>query len=66
MDTLKPCAKRTHIHIRLTRDRKTFKTEALVVYVSPGLGMGIHFDERSVENQLIILDRWLGEAARNP
>jgi hypothetical protein len=50
----------------LTRDRETFKTEALVVYVSPGLGMGIHFDERSVENQLIILDRWLGEAARNP
>jgi len=65
VDTLKPSSKGALVRVRLTRGREAFESEATVVYVSPGLGMGVHFDPRSSEKDAGILDRWLGEAARN-
>jgi PilZ domain len=65
IDTLTPAPKGTHIRLRLMRGEETFETEARVVYVSPGLGMGIRFHEYAAEKQLVTLDRWLG-AATNP
>jgi len=47
------------------RGKEVFKTRALVVYVSPGLGMGVRFAEHVAESQLRILDSWLIDAARN-
>jgi PilZ domain len=65
IDTLNPAPKGTQIRLRLLRGQETFETEARVVYVSPGLGMGVRFHEYAVEKQLAALDRWLG-AAPNP
>jgi hypothetical protein len=42
-----------------------FQAQALVMYASPGLGMGVRFNEPLMEIQLNILDRWLMEAATN-
>ncbi|MGC1484334.1 MAG: PilZ domain-containing protein [Candidatus Acidiferrum sp.] len=65
LDTLNPTPKDAQIRLRLIRGEEAFETEARVVYASPGLGMGARFHEQVKENQLVILDRWLGEAARN-
>ncbi|MGA2096163.1 MAG: PilZ domain-containing protein [Candidatus Acidiferrum sp.] len=65
VDTLKPFPKGVRVNLRLIRGREVFETGAQVVYVSPGLGMGIHFDEQSAAKQLGTLDRWLSEAAKN-
>lgn len=65
VDTLKPSAKGAHVLVRLTHEGEVFESEATVAYVSPGLGMGVHFDERSAERGSAILDRWFDEAARN-
>ncbi len=65
LDTLNPAAKGSQIQLRLTRGQDVFATEARVVYVSQGRGMGVRFHEYVTESQLVILDRWLAEAARN-
>jgi hypothetical protein len=65
LDTVKPSVKGTMIQLRLTRGEELCQTQALVVYVSPGLGMGVRFHEYMTETQRHILDRWLGDAARN-
>lgn len=64
LDTLMPAPKGTQIQLRLVCGEEVFQTQAMVVYVSPGLGMGIRFDEQMSEHQLLILDRWLTNAAR--
>ncbi|HTQ62721.1 MAG TPA: PilZ domain-containing protein [Candidatus Solibacter sp.] len=66
VDTLRPPSIGARIHLRLTRAEEVFQTEGRVVYVSPGLGMGVRFREEVTDIQLAILDRWLGEAAKNP
>jgi hypothetical protein len=65
LDTVKPTPKGAMIQLRLTRGKELFQTKALVVYVSPGLGMGVRFHEHVTESQMPILDRWLSEASRN-
>lgn len=65
LDTLNPIPKGTGIQLRLIRGSEAFETAARVIYVSPGLGMGIRFSEEVAESQLLVLDRWLGQAARN-
>ena len=46
------------------RGQEVLQTAATVVYVSPGLGMGVRFDEKMSEDQLVTLDRWLTDAFR--
>jgi PilZ domain len=65
LDTLKPALKGAQIQLRLTRGEELFQTQARVVYVSAGRGMGVRFHEYVIESQLLILDRWLRDAARN-
>jgi hypothetical protein len=65
LDTLNPASKGSMIQLRLTRGEEIFQTQAKVVYVSPGRGMGVRIHEFVAENQLLILDRWLSEAARS-
>lgn len=65
VDTLNPAPKGTQIQLRLIRGKESFETQAKVVYVSPGLGMGIRFHEETSAQELAKLDRWLGHAARN-
>ena len=65
LDTLKPAPKGAQIQLRLMRGEEVFQAQALVMYASPGLGMGVRFNEPLMEIQLNILDRWLMEAATN-
>jgi hypothetical protein len=64
IDTLNPVPNGTAVLIRLFHGSETFEAPARVVYVSPGLGMGIAFNENLAPSQLAILDRWLAQAAR--
>jgi len=41
LDTLKPAPKGAHIQLRLMRGEEVFEAQALVMYASPGLGMGV-------------------------
>jgi PilZ domain len=66
VDTLKPSPKGTQIELRLIRGEEVFQAQALVMYSSPGLGMGVRFNEQVPGSQLNMLDRWLMDAARNP
>lgn len=65
IDTLNPIAKHSQIRLRLVQGEESFETEARVVYVSPGLGMGVRFYEYISKSQLAVLDVWLSEAERN-
>jgi hypothetical protein len=65
LDTLKPAPKGAQIQVRLLRGEEVFQAQALVMYASPGLGMGVRFNEAVAEGQLKILARWLAEAAAN-
>ena len=50
------------MNITLTRGGEQFETSGKVMYVSPGLGMGIKFDEPVDAAQLATLSRWLDNA----
>jgi len=64
VDTLQPPPKGALIRLRLTQRAETFETDAQVMYVSPGLGMGVRFADSVSSAQLAILERWLAEAAK--
>jgi hypothetical protein len=64
IDTLTPLPPGTQIKIQLRSGDEVFDTEARVVYMCPGLGMGIHWGTKPGEKQFSTLDRWLQEAAR--
>jgi hypothetical protein len=63
IDTLNPLASGTKVSVRLILGKDLFESSGTVRYVSPGLGMGIQFDEHIPMNLLSILDHWLEDAA---
>jgi hypothetical protein len=65
IDTLNPIAVGSQVYVRLLRGEEVFEAGARVMYVCPGLGMGVMFDKNVPENQLAILNRWLVQAARS-
>jgi hypothetical protein len=65
IDTLNPATVGTNISVRLRQDDETFSAAARVMYVCPGLGMGIKFDSETPGGQMAILDRWLEQVAAN-
>jgi hypothetical protein len=62
IDMLNPLPRSTQIDLRLTNQKEIFECMGTVVYVSPGLGMGVAFAENIPANQQAILDRWLAAA----
>jgi hypothetical protein len=64
IDTLTPLVKGTIVYVQLRQGRERFETICTVVYVNPGLGMGIQFHEPVLPGQLEILTRWLENAVR--
>ena len=62
IDTLSPLPVQTQIKIRLRSGDDVFETQARVVYVSPGLGMGIHWGTNPLEKDVAVLDGWLLKA----
>ena len=60
IDMLNPISEGTEVRLRFTHHEENFMAWARIVYVSPGLGMGLEFTD--VEDQhLARLDRWLSE-----
>jgi hypothetical protein len=66
VDTLNPFPQGSSVRIKLSRDDETFDALGKVMYVSQGLGMGIHFEESLPTKQLATLERWLQWAAQHP
>jgi PilZ domain len=66
IDMLSPLPRGTQVHVRLQNQKETFESAATVMYVSPGLGIGVAFAENLPANQLEVLDRWLAAAKSSP
>jgi hypothetical protein len=64
IDTLNPIPAGSQVSIRLQHENELFEADARIVYVSPGLGMGIAFLPNVLPSQQAILDRWLATAAK--
>jgi hypothetical protein len=67
LDMLNPLPRGTKIQIRLQNEKETFESPGTVIYVSPGLGIGVAFAENLSASQRAVLDRWVTAAAKaNP
>ncbi len=66
VDTSSPYRSGSAIHIKLTCGNESFEAQGTVRYVSPGLGMGVLFEEQIAAKQLAVLNRWLQIAAQQP
>jgi hypothetical protein len=64
IDMLNPLPRGTQLHVRLHNQKEVFESPATVMYVSPGLGIGVAFAEDLPATQMEILDRWLAAAAK--
>jgi hypothetical protein len=64
IDMIQPLPRGTQIHVRLQNQGEVFESPARVIYVSPGLGIGVAFAGNVPANQQAILDRWLAGAAK--
>jgi PilZ domain len=64
IDSLNPIPAGSTVRVRLVHHGESLEINAHVVYVSPGLGMGIAFNEPIPAVTLVTLDRWLNESAR--
>jgi hypothetical protein len=62
---LNPLPRGTQVQVRLHNQKERFDSAATVMYVSPGLGIGVAFAGGLAAEQLEILDRWLAIAAKN-
>ena len=59
IDTLNPTPSKTVVRVRLTHHGEELELPGRIVYVSPGLGMGVRFDDSLTPAQLNVLDRWV-------
>jgi len=64
IDMLTPLPQGAQIRVRLHHQEETFESAATVIYVSPGLGMGVAFAANLEANQQVVLDRWLAATAK--
>ncbi len=62
LDFLNPIPNGTDIIVKISRDNGVFETPAKVVYVHPGMGMGIRFTDTKPMQQAI-LTRGIAELA---
>jgi len=60
VDVLNTLPEGTTIRLKITRDQGEFATAGRIIYVQPGMGMGVAFVEIPTD-QLKILDDWLSE-----
>jgi PilZ domain len=65
IDTLQPLPTGANVKVLLRSGDETFDTPARVVYMCPGLGMGVNWGLNLPEKSQAILDRWLAKAAKN-
>ncbi len=60
LDVLNTLPVGTRLHLNISRDQGMFSTDAKIIYVQEGMGMGILFLDVP-SDQLKILDAWLAE-----
>jgi len=60
VDTLINLPEGTKLEVHISRDQGVFETSGKIVYVQPGMGMGVAFVDVPAEH-LKILDSWLAE-----
>src|SRR3979490_2345989 len=60
VDTISSFPAGSAVKIRLTKDARSFESQAQVVYSSVGMGMGVKFTS-SASQQLSTLEKWGGE-----
>jgi hypothetical protein len=66
IDTLQPLPVGTDVNILLRSGDEVFETTARVVYMCPGLGMGVNWGMDLAHKTIATLDQWLAKAARSP
>ena len=62
IDTLNPTPAKTVVRLRLSHNGEELEIPGRIVYVSPGLGMGVRFDEQLSAAQSQVLTRWISGA----
>jgi hypothetical protein len=62
IDTLNPTPSKTVVRVRLSHNSEELEISGRIVYVSPGLGMGVRFDDELTTQQTLVLNRWLSAA----
>ena len=60
VDTMSPFPAGTEMHLRLTKNGKSFHTKARVIYCQAGMGMGLLFTHIAPA-QRDVLEKWLSE-----
>jgi hypothetical protein len=65
VDTLQPLPTGAQVKIVMRSGDEIFEAPGRVVYMCPGLGMGVNWGLSLPDKTLAILDRWLAKAAKN-
>ena len=65
IDTLQPLPPGAHVKILLRSGDEIFEAPGRVVYMCPGLGMGVNWGLSLPDKTIAMLDRWLAKAAKN-
>lgn len=60
VDILNPLPEGTSLQLKVSRDQGVFTTPGKIIYVQPGMGMGVAFVNMPAD-QLKVLDAWLAE-----
>ena len=66
VDTRQTLTSGSAIRIKLSHGSESFEVQGTVKYVSPGLGMGVLFEDQIPAKQLASLSSWLEVAAKQP
>jgi len=59
IDTLNPTPSKTVVRVRISHSGEELELPGRIVYVSPGLGMGVRFDDELPVEAVAVLNRWL-------
>jgi len=59
IDTLNPTPSKTVVRVRISHSGEELELPGRIVYVSPGLGMGVRFDDELPPEAVAVLNRWL-------
>ena len=60
VDTISPFPAQTSVRVRITRAKRSFESQATVVYSVAGMGMGLRF-EAPESQHLVSLRKWVSE-----
>jgi hypothetical protein len=65
IDTLQPLPTGTQVKVLLRSGDEILEAAGRVVYMCPGLGMGVNWGLNLPDKTMAMLDRWLARAAKS-